>query len=266
MKSAVRSIFPDPVHRFCMWHIMEKMPEMIGPPTNKDQRFSSTLNGCVWGSETGEEFEMRWNAIVVVNGLQENDWLANRYEIRRSWIPAYFMGIFLAGLLRTTLRSESSNSFFNRFIHQKLSFVEFWLRFDTALECQRYEELKADNISIHSMLLLKTSWPIEKQGNILYTHTVFKKFQKEVIATRDHCFVVEIEHQEGVKIVIINDGSMRDRVVHWWASNVFGSCSCKLFEMMGISCCHIILTLRGEKISELPSSYILKRWEKRCKR
>jgi hypothetical protein len=87
-----------------------------------------------------------------------------------------------------------------------------------------------------------------------------------VITTRDHCFDVGIEQQDGAKIVIINDGSMRDKVVHWWASNLFGCRSCKLFEIMGIPCCHIVLTLRGEMISELPSSYILKRWEKICKR
>jgi hypothetical protein len=139
MKSAIRSILPDTIHRFCMWHIMEKMPEKVGPPTNRDKHFWEDLNKCVWGSETGEEFEMQWNSIIVAYGLQGNEWLANKYAIRESWIPAFFMDIPLAGLLRTTSRSESSNSFFNHFIHRKLSFVEFWLRFDTSLECQRHD-------------------------------------------------------------------------------------------------------------------------------
>jgi hypothetical protein len=266
MKSAIASIFPDTVHRFCMWHIMEKMPEKVGAPTNKDEQFWRDLNECVWGSETGEEFEMLWDALIVGNGLQGNQWLANRYQIRKSWIPTYFMDVPLAGLLRTTSRSESVNSFFNRFIHRKLSFVEFWLRFDTALECQRHEELKADHTSIHNTCLLSTPWIIEKQGSIFYTQAVFKYFQNEVIAARDHCIVVGIMQQEGIKILIINDGSMRDRMVQWCASNMFGSCSCKVFERIGIPCRHIILTLRGEKIYELPLSFVLKRWETRCKR
>jgi hypothetical protein len=249
-----------------MWHIMEKMPEKVSFPTNQDKQFWKDLNECVWGSETGEEFEMRWNAIITSKGLQKNEWLFNRYQIRESWIPAYFMDVPLAGFLRTTSRSESSNSFFNRFIHRKLSFVEFWLRFDTALECQRHEELKADHMSIHSTPLLSTPWPIEKQGSILYTHNVFKKFQNEVISARDHCFVVGIMLQEDVKFVVINDGSMRERVVQWCASDMFGSCSCKLFESIGIPCSHIILTLRGEKLYELPSFFILKRWETKRKR
>jgi hypothetical protein len=174
------------------------------------------------------------------------------------------MDIPLARLLRTTLRSKSSNSFFHRFIHRKLSFIEFWLRFEVALECQRHEELKTDMISIHSTPLLSTPWPMEKQISILYMHNMFKSFQKDVVAARDYCFVVEIMQEEDVKVVIINDGSVRERVVQWSESNKFGSCSCKLFERMRIPCRHIIVTLRGEKLYEIPSSYILKRWETRC--
>jgi hypothetical protein len=34
----------------------------------------------------------------------------------------------------------------------------------------------------------------------------------------------------------------------------------------GVKIAIIILTLRGEKLYEIPSSYILRRWEERCKR
>jgi len=185
-------------------------------------------------------------------GLESNEWLAYRYQIRESWIPAFFMDI--------------SNSFFNRFIHRKLCFVEFWLRFDTALECQRHQELKADNLSMHSTPVLRTSWAVEKQASNLYTHKVFNIFQEEVLAARDHCSILQSTQQESVKYVVVGDGSMRDRVVQWCSKDSFGHCSCKLFENKGIPCRHIILALRGEKIYELPSSYILKRWEARCKR
>jgi hypothetical protein len=179
---------------------------------------------------------------------------------------SFFMDIPLAGVLRTTSRSESSNSFFNRFIHRKLCFVEFCLRFDTALECQRHEELKADNISLHGTPVLHTPWVVEKQASILYTHKVFRIFQEEVVAARDHCSILGTTQQEAIKYVIVSDGSLKDRVVQWCIETSFGCCSCKLFKKMGIPCRHIIMALRAEKIYELPSSYILKRWESRCKR
>jgi hypothetical protein len=266
MKSAIASNLPDIVHRFCMWHILEKILEKVGHAKSNDKEFWPMLNACVWGSETGEEFEMRWNAFITKYGLENNEWMANRYAIRESWIPAYLMDVPLAGLLRTTSRSESANSFFNRFIHRKLSFVEFWLRFDTALECERQEELKEDHMSIHTTQLLRTPWLVEKQNSMLYTRTVFKKFQTEVQAARDQCSVVSITHFDSVKMVVINDGCVKDRVVRWCTSNIFGNCSCKLFETMGIPCRHIILALRGEKLDVLPEAYILKRFQKRCKR
>jgi hypothetical protein len=87
-----------------------------------------------------------------------------------------------------------------------------------------------------------------------------------VEAARDHCIIVSITHFESVKMVVINNGSMRDMVVRWCAPDIFGCCSCKLFETMGIPCRHIILASIGEKLDELPLPYILKRFERRRKR
>jgi hypothetical protein len=109
------------------------------------------------GSKSGDEFVSRWNDLINKYGLTENAWMANRFDICESWISTYFMDIPLVGLLRMTSRSESANSFFNRFIHRKLFFVEFWLRLDTILECQRLEELKEDHMSVYSTTKLITS-------------------------------------------------------------------------------------------------------------
>jgi hypothetical protein len=121
--------------------------------------------------------------------LATNEWLVRRYEIRESWVPTYFEGMWLAGILRTTSRSSSANSFFNRFIGRKLAFVEFWLRFDTALKCQRHEEFIDDNITLHMNPSLFISCEFEEHGSLIFTHEVFKKFQKEVLAAREYCDV-----------------------------------------------------------------------------
>ncbi|WVZ77255.1 hypothetical protein U9M48_025142, partial [Paspalum notatum var. saurae] len=198
----------------CMWHIMDKVPEKIGPSLREDEDFWDRLNGCVWGSETPEDFESNWASIITDFQLTGNKWFSTRYLTRASWIPAYFMDIPLPGVLRTTSRSESANSFFNRFIHRKLSFVEFWLRFDTALECQRQEELKADNRSLHTTPTLMTPWAMEKQCSMTYTHSVFKKFQDQIVAARDHCFIQHITESEETKIVTISSLFGKKRMVY----------------------------------------------------
>ena len=77
------------------------------------------------GSETSDDFESQWNSIITYFALMGNVWFFTKFGMRQSWILAYFMDIPLAGILRTTSQSESANSFFNRFIHKKLTFVEF---------------------------------------------------------------------------------------------------------------------------------------------
>jgi transposase-like protein len=33
IRSTIKTMFPDTIHRFCMWHIMEKVDDKVGPPT-----------------------------------------------------------------------------------------------------------------------------------------------------------------------------------------------------------------------------------------
>ena len=156
--------------------------------------------------------------------------------------------------------------FFKRFIRRKLTFVEFWLRFDTALKAQRQSELMADNTSEYTTSELLTSWEIEIQGRALFTHEVFELFQAQVLAARDDCDVQQTENREGIKIMFVSDQYKMIREVCYDTTSMIAKCSCKLFESKGIVCCHIIQVLRGAKINELPSLYILKRWQKNCKR
>ena len=218
------------------------------------------------GLRGSDDFVSQRNAIMAKYGLMENEWFSIKFGMRESWIPAYLMDVPLSGILRTTSRSESANSFFNHFIHQKLTFVDFWLRFDTASECQRQEELKADNASLHNNPKLLTPWPMEKQCSDIYTHEVFSKFQEQLIVARDHCIIQGISESEEMKIVTISSLSGKERVVQMNKSNMFGTCSCKLYESYGILCRHVIQVLRGEKLGEIPSIYIMKRLEKICKR
>ena len=90
---------------------MEKVPERIGPYVREDEDFWKLLNKCVWGSENSDEFESQWNFIMTKYALMKNEWFSTKFAIRQSWIPAYFMDIPLAGILRTTQQLESANSF-----------------------------------------------------------------------------------------------------------------------------------------------------------
>jgi hypothetical protein len=57
MKAAIDIVVPNTVHRLCMWHIMRKLQEKVGPSLREDEHFYNSINACVWGSESPAKFE-----------------------------------------------------------------------------------------------------------------------------------------------------------------------------------------------------------------
>ncbi|CAH9054178.1 unnamed protein product [Cuscuta epithymum] len=61
MKIAIPQVFTNTCHRFCMWHIMEKVSKKVGPVLSKNSDFMTELNSIVWSHYLQPtEFELRW--------------------------------------------------------------------------------------------------------------------------------------------------------------------------------------------------------------
>ncbi|KAK1358881.1 hypothetical protein POM88_043355 [Heracleum sosnowskyi] len=115
IKKALNKWWKQTKHRMCMWHIMNKLSSKVGPSLPANKKFVEKLKSAVYSDHfTPGEFKERWNDIIVEFKLKSNPWLTEMFNIRDQWIPAYFSDIEMAGLLRTTSRSESSNSFFQQ--------------------------------------------------------------------------------------------------------------------------------------------------------
>nr|XP_051195114.1 protein FAR1-RELATED SEQUENCE 5-like [Lolium perenne] len=84
MKNAINIVFQGIIHRLCMWHIMDKLPEKVGPVIREEPEFWKRRNACVWGSETPTEFESEWNSVIADFGLEENEWFTKRFSLRES--------------------------------------------------------------------------------------------------------------------------------------------------------------------------------------
>ncbi|XP_074306439.1 protein FAR1-RELATED SEQUENCE 5-like [Silene latifolia] len=135
IKKVVPKVFKKAKHRYCMWHIMQKVPDKIGITISKETDFVSRLNSVVWDSDLEPaEFERKWSDLIAEHNLQANSWLSYMYKKRRRWIPAYYRDIPMGCLLRTTQRSESQNSFFKPFENIHGTLVEFWMRFQSAMD------------------------------------------------------------------------------------------------------------------------------------
>ncbi|XP_074300126.1 protein FAR1-RELATED SEQUENCE 5-like [Silene latifolia] len=114
IKAGVKTVFRDKTqHRYSMWHIMKKLPDKIETTLYRETNFMKELCSCVWAEDIEpSEFEEWWCSVISSYRLTDNEWLDTMFDKRASWIPSYFRDLFMGGLMRTTSRSESENSFF----------------------------------------------------------------------------------------------------------------------------------------------------------
>ncbi|XP_019156915.1 PREDICTED: protein FAR1-RELATED SEQUENCE 5-like [Ipomoea nil] len=65
MKVAIPRVFKQARHRYCMWHIMCKVGEKVGPTLNKNEEFKNKLNSIVWTSSLEPpNFEKQWREFM----------------------------------------------------------------------------------------------------------------------------------------------------------------------------------------------------------
>ncbi|XP_062166115.1 protein FAR1-RELATED SEQUENCE 4-like [Alnus glutinosa] len=100
MKNAIKKVFPYARHRFCLWHILKKLPEKFGS-NSQYKAIKSAIRSCVYNSQTCDEFDAKWQSVLECYNLEENAWLQDLYSERSFWVPAYLNSIFWAGMTTT---------------------------------------------------------------------------------------------------------------------------------------------------------------------
>ncbi|XP_035834134.1 protein FAR1-RELATED SEQUENCE 5-like [Helianthus annuus] len=146
MKKAIEDTWPESRHRLCMWHIMDRPSAKVGATICNNTDFKKRLCAIVWtDSILPVKFESEWATIMNDFNLVDHEWLQSLYQIRDTWIPAYYHEDVMSGLMRTSSRSESENHFFGQFCNPGCTLVEFLRHFDSAIEAQRHEHRKNDH-------------------------------------------------------------------------------------------------------------------------
>lgn len=259
IKAGVENVFKDKTeHRYCMWHIMKKLPDKVGSVICRDTDFLKEITSLVWSDEVEpDEFEEKWELILESFGLTDNEWLNQMFEMRECWIPAYFRDTYLGGIQRTTSRSESENSFYGNFTNPHLSLVEFWMRYQSALDAQRWKHSKLTADTKISRPILKTPLKLETHASEFYTTAMFYEFQKELT---DACFNCGIGNLTKEKVEVVDRKNNKVYKVECNEENF--KCTCKHFDRFGILCRHILCVIKDKGYEEIPRKYLLDRWGK----
>ncbi|XP_042950353.1 protein FAR-RED IMPAIRED RESPONSE 1-like [Carya illinoinensis] len=236
MKNAISLVFPNSLHRFCLWHILKKIPEKLGSHGAYKTGLKSQLLNCVYDSHTIEEFEVSWEVFIMEYNLQENAWLKSLYDEYTYWAPV------------------------------------FMKKFDNALRKKIENESAADFHSFNVTIPLVSPSPLEKIFQDIYTCNKFREVQKEVIGMlatlptlhRKDGVIATYHVEDEVNV----DGFIKDvtHTVYINEAECEVKCSCALYEMRGILCRHVLGIMRVNKVCSIPNKYILDRWRKDRKR
>lgn len=261
IKSIISEVLPSTRHFFCLWHIWGKVSENLGHVIKSHANFMAKFEKCVNRSWTEEEFEKRWQKIVVRYELKDDECMQSLHDDHKMWVPTFIKDAFLAGMC-TIQRAESVNSFFDKYVHKKTSAQEFVKQYEAFLQDRYEEEGKADSDTWTKQSMLKSPSPFEKSVSGLYTHAVFKKFQVEVLGAVACHPKEERQDESSVTFQVHDVEKDQEFTVTWNEMKSEVSCMCRLFEYRGYLCRHALIVLQICGISAIPSHYILKRWTK----
>ncbi|XP_057745380.1 protein FAR1-RELATED SEQUENCE 5-like [Arachis stenosperma] len=234
---AIKNTLPDTRHRWCIWHIMNKLPSKLGG-YRRYRALYGDLNDIVWNSRTEESFEDDWADFIDEYNLHNNTWLSDLYDDRRIWVPIYFKGEFWAGMW-STQRSESMHAFYGGYLHSKTSLVQFVHEYDNVLGVKEQRELEDDAADSRGANCRVSA--VDEQGPVV-------------------CVKVEEEKLLNDTILCVPYDVHFDRSTHELR------CECNLFESSGVLCCHCLEVFHSYKVYKVPSCYILPRWSKKIKR
>ncbi|XP_042969066.1 protein FAR1-RELATED SEQUENCE 5-like [Carya illinoinensis] len=233
MKNAITLVFPQSRHRFCLWHILKKVPEKLSSYSAYKSGMKNALMKCVYDTQNVQEFESAWEQLITTYKLEENSWLKILYTERQHWVPAFLKDSFWAGM-STTQQSESMNAFFDGYVHAKTNLKEFVHQFDNVLKKKIENENNADFHSFSITIPCISRSPIEKKFQELYMNVKFREVQREL-----QCLI------DLAPELLKRDGSVKTYHV----------------EMK-----HILIVFKSNGIKDLPNQYILDRWRKDIKR
>ena len=137
--------------------------------------------------------------------------------------------------MKASSRSESTNNVFQHMICKTMRLTEFVHEYEKASKNMRTEELEEDfRCKQGTSFQIVQNCGLLQHASSVYTRTMFKRFKLEITSS------LGVTHQDvnsdGVSSThkIIEGSGRRVHVVHFNSSNNVVTCSCKIFETLGL--------------------------------
>ena len=122
-----------------------------------------------------------------------------------------------------------------------------------------------DTINEHPVLVTHLL-QLEKHAAELYTRNTFHWVRDEIKSEAKHSIVNCVDDMDSVMYTFkMFAGGDKTWNVRYTPSTNILKCSCKMFETMGIPCCHSFSVMKAMNQHHIPETLILQRWTKNAK-
>ncbi|CAN6182427.1 unnamed protein product [Urochloa humidicola] len=262
MAAAIAAVFPNAVHRNCRFHIVVKVQGPLSGYMKKKPGLANRLNACMDFCVTGEEFEMRWASAIQEHSAHGNKMLEYLFDLRKTFIPAYYMQDFFP-FLQTTARSEGFNAVLKKYVNPQMSilnFVQQYMKIQDKISSDEDGNDFSSEERVPGQLF--SGYPIEEQASKFYTRKIFYRFQNELKLSTSYKILVVSGCSYTLtptKGYVFGYGE-RDYMVYADVGAKVYICECSKMKRDGIPCCHILKIMTQEYILEIPPEYLLNRW------
>ncbi|XP_056690357.1 protein FAR1-RELATED SEQUENCE 5-like [Spinacia oleracea] len=240
MGKAIAEVMPNVWHGLCTWHITENATKHL---LCDGLEVFRAFKACMYEYKEEAEFEEAFSAL--------------RGKVSKG---------------TCTQLSESFNKDLKDYLKCTMDIMRFFKQFERVLGLKRQNETNNEFDSKEKLLRIKMRrTPLLRQVGQIYTSNIFEAFQDEYEWSTAAIIKPPVEGQltNEYRVVISdpeNDSSINKEY------QVFGdplietvSCSCKMFERLGLLCAHALKVLDTMNIKLIPRKYILKRWTREAK-
>nr|XP_034592781.1 protein FAR1-RELATED SEQUENCE 5-like [Setaria viridis] len=179
MARAIAYVFRNTSHRLCLWHICLNAAKHLGPLIKKfSETFLPEFKRCVYEERSEPLFIQMWQKLLSKYKLENNQWMANLYALRKKWATIY-RDSFTADM-NSTQRSEGMNNVFKKRFRRKLGLTELLVECEKVSASLRENELEADfNSRRKNPVTYSPDLPLLKSAAESYTKRMYLEFEEE---------------------------------------------------------------------------------------
>ncbi|KAK4479980.1 hypothetical protein RD792_013034 [Penstemon davidsonii] len=261
MRSTIVSEFVGTRHMICSWHLCRNVRKNIKNSAFCNDFFSLMDLNC-----SIEEFELTWSNMVEKHNLSNNKWVVDTYEIRERCAEAYFGEQFMS-MMTTMQRAESVNALIKLSVDHNMSITDFLDHYFRTLQRLRSDFIEMQKLSEQDEHEVRESplKRLEEQALSIYTLKIYFLIRKEIRNEQGVVGESRSKDKNGNEIFVYRENKEIEVSIHRVIADESLSkfqCDCFKLESEGISCRHIISTLKYYAIKKFPQYMIKRRWSK----